>query len=226
MDNIDEKMKLKKEYIKNQVLSEDVKNNIIQAMKKEYEKKEKIHSNKLYKKVIGVVACLLIISSVTFAGNIGDFFTNIFKNTEMNKDQVINPNSIIEINSEYVTCDGIGLNVAYMYEDDEYLYAVMNVKGVDNLIDITINKMTINDIKNNISYDDINLISKENNHWWSAQYKNDSKIIFIKIEKNENLDSIKELELKINNLTLKRETNKFNDIIGEWIFKIENPSVN
>lgn len=221
MDDIDKKIKHKKEFIEKQFLSEDIKNNIKQSMKNEYQKKE-VHSSSLYKKIIASVACILIISTVTFAGNIGDFITNIFKNTEINKEQIINPNSIVEINSEYVTCNGVSLNVAYMYEDEEYLYIVMNVKDAENINDLVVDEIRIRDIKNNIQYDYQNIY--DNNIFLvSAQYKNDSKNIFIKFKKNKNVELMKELELNIINLTVKDKNLNLNKIVGEWIFKIEKP---
>ena len=226
MDNIEEKVKLKKEFIKNQVLNEDIKNKIKQAMKEEYEKndcdKKIAHASKIYKKVIGAVACMLIISSVAFAGSIGDFFTNIFKNTEMNKEQVIDPNSIIEINSEYVTNEGIGLNVAYMYEDDDYLYIAMNVQGIDNVIELVVEEFKINDITSNRNYSFLEVDERDFSNI-DIQYKNDSKMIFFKIDKSKDMNLIKELKLNIKNITFETQSEGDVYVRGEWIFKIKKP---
>lgn len=219
-DIIDEKIKLKKEFIKRQVVDENIKQKLKQAMKEEYNKKESFSDSK-FKKVIGIAACLIIVSSATFAGNIGNFLSNLFENTEIKNDQIINPEAIIKIDSEYVINDGIGLNVAYLYEEGEFLYIVLNVQGTDNAQDIMISEFEIKDLTNNKTYSN----TRENNNFEKniVQYKCDSKMIFIKMEKFNDLNLINELELNINNLIIKNYTEEYNQVRGNWMLKIKKP---
>lgn len=214
-DDIEEKIKLKKDFIKQQVLNEDEKNNLKQIMKENYTRREK--TTKKYKKIIGCVACLFVISTVAFATNI-DNIINLFENTQMDSKQIINPNSIIKIDSDYVTDNGVGMNISYLYEESEYLYIVLNVKEIDeNIKDIMFDKIEINDLTNNkvYSFEELN---NENNFEISVQYKKDHKMIFIKMKKYNELNSIKELEVKIENLTTIGTVDK--NISGNWEFKI------
>lgn len=218
-DIIEDKIKLKKEYISKQVLDEEVKENLKKAMKEKYEEKEKSTTSK-YKKVIGIVACLLILSTATFAGNVGNFISNLFANTEIKNDQIINPEAIVKINSEYVTNDGIGLNVSYLYEEGEFLYIVLNVQGVDNDVeDISIEKIKIEDIDNGITYD----TEKDNSFGANIQYKKDFKVIFIKIEKIENFDKINNIGIYIENLVIKEYKEEYKKVNNNWILKIKKP---
>lgn len=227
MSDIGKKLKLKKEVINNQTLDEDIKNNIKQVMKKEYEKnddniKEK-HKFPIWNKVLVTAACVLIVSSATFAGSIGDFITNIFKNTEKNANQIIKPENIIEINSEYVTCNGISLNIGYLYEDDDYLYIAMNVRGVDNdAFGIMMDKIIIKNIDNDEIYS--NIISENNKYlFFDVQYKIEEKIIVLTINKNYDIKLLKNIEINITNLTFLLKDEKYNKVSGNWIFNIKKP---
>lgn len=219
-DNIDKKIKIKKEFIKQQALDEDVKENLKRIMKSKYKEKEKFTIQK-YKKVIGIAVCLVILSTATFAGRAGNFLSNLFANTEIKNNQIINPEAIVKIDSEYVTHDGIGLNVSYLYEEDEFLYIVLNVQGIDDDVqDVMVDEIEINDLSNEQTY---NNKASSDNFLCTTEYKINSKMIFIKITKFSEINSIKELNLNIRNLTIKYEKDKFNYIINNWILKIEKP---
>lgn len=214
-DIIEDKIKLKKEFINEQSLDEDVKENLKNLMKDKYKEKEKTTVSK-YKKVIGIAACLVILSGATFAGNIGNFLSNLFANTEIQNDQIINPEAIVKINSEYVTNDGIGLNVSYLYEEGEFLYIVLNVQGVDNDVeDILVDEIEIKDLSNERIYSSDKIY---NNFSAKLEYKKESKMIFIKIIKDEKINLVKNMELIIKNLKLE---DKY--ISNNWTLKFKKP---
>lgn len=219
-DIIEEKIEIKKEYIKQQTLDEDVKENLKKIMKDKYEEKEKFTIQK-YKKVVGIVACFIILSTVTFAGRAGNFLSNLFANIEIKNDQMINPEAIVKIDSEYVTHDGIGLNVSYLYEEDEYIYIVLNVQGIDNDVkNILVDEIKFNDLNNEKTYSSEQLYA---NFFAGVQYKTESKVIFIKLIKSSEFNLTRELELSIKNLKIESLKKEDKYIVDNWILKIKKP---
>ena len=239
MEDFKNRVNKTKKKINEAKLSKEFKDNLKIIMDKEYYKgtnensKVRLVENKnstfrntklklLYpKKIAAIFLCLIIISSLTFAGDWENFFAKIFYNMDESMSLAIEEGYIQNIDMDYVECNGIKIKVDYILFDEQRLYIAFNVNTKKECNDVDLNNFFIED------QDDRLLYNFENNYtdilFKTERRKIDSNSIIL-LSKFENINTlfnnIKKIHITINSVEIK-DSKQSSLVQGEWNLDID-----
>lgn len=238
MEDLKNSINKTKNKISEAKLSEEFKDNLKIMMDKEYYKtledpKVKLDENKndkkettklrfLYpKKVASIFLCLIIVSSLTFAGDWENFFAKIFYNMDSSMSLAIEEGYVRNIDMDYVEYDGVKIKVDYLLFDEQSLYIAFNVNTEKEFDDVILNNFVIKNQNDNLIFDNIN-------NYTDILFKTKRKKIdensIILLNKFENINTIfnnlERVKIEITSIEI-NDSGKSSLAKGNWNFDIE-----
>lgn len=223
MKDFDENIRSIKNKVNNIELDEEIKKNLEEQLNEEFYSSKTKEKRKFYipKQIVAACLCIVLLSSCTFADQIGDFVTNLFSNTYQEFEDGVSTEDLQKIDMDYVEHDGISIKIDYAMQKDDSLYLVFDILAEDEIKEVYLNDFEISDGKeiiyrtNRLEYD--NAIIKKN----GKRIKNNNMISLMKIT-NENMKEKKLKNLYIDifevvAINIKEDIKSFN---GQWIFNI------
>ncbi len=242
-------------YIK-EILSKElyVPNHYTNAIKEALYKKEKkknIKNKKIYRYIVAIASCIILVFGSVFAK---DIVKNIKSFFNMNEgiDTAIKNNYIEEINMEYINSNKTKLKIDYMLMDDYNLNLSFCIKieddkiKINDITQISFSNMIITDEEHKILYcndkDRFNEYCKNNNlqltfNEFNEKYINSEINYYIKNKNQENQEinvvynlasemypKSKKLYVEISQISVEKENTSVK-INGDWKIQIDVPDI-
>lgn len=222
MKDFDENIRSIKNKVNNIELDEEIKKNLEEQLNEEFYSSKTKEKRKFYipKQIVAACLCIVLLSSCTFADQIGDFVTNLFSNTYQEFEDGVSTEDLQKIDMDYVEHDGISIKIDYAMQKDDSLYLVFDILAEEEIDKVYFNKFEI--------YDDYGLLYKNNLLDNNVIVKNDDKrirknnlISLMKISDNVKRRNSQNIYINICKIGIESlKNNNIRNFNNNWNFKI------
>lgn len=199
--------------------------NLYENVSRKIEEDNNKMSKKTYLPKVAVAFLTLgIVSTSVFGKDIGNFMSRMFSNVDKGLQMATENGYIQEVNSEYVTDQGIAIKIDNIIVDENILNITFDVI-VEDCEDVYFNELKLNDEYNNIIYPSTELVDnvKHNisrKHSKKSISKNNIVVTETFYDIENNFSEYKNLYLEIYELGVFDLNDNEKTIKGNWNFEI------